>query len=125
MLPPVYPAIKGATAVTALIGNPPRCYRHGAAPQNVVAPYVTWAVVSGTPENNLSDPPPIDAYLVQVDCWSDNTGTGDTQVEALARAVRDALEPKADMVSLDGDTRDYETQRYRITMTFKFWVHRT
>lgn len=126
MLPRVFEIIKAASAVTALIGTSPvRCYRHGSAPQGVAAPYVTWAVVSGTPENNLGDPPPIDSYLVQVDCWTENTGGGDVQVEALAEAVRNALEPRAAMVSVDADTRDVETQRYRITMTFNFWVHRT
>lgn len=125
MLPAVFPIIKEASAVTALIGtNPVRCYRHGFAPQGVAAPYLTWYVVSGTPENDLSDLPRVDSYSVQIDCWSNNTGTGAAQVEQLAEAVRDAIEPHAYMTALAVNGIDFETQRFRIGMTFNFWTHR-
>lgn len=125
MLPQVFPLLRDAPAVTALIGtNPVRAYRHGKAPQNTVAPYVTWFVVTGTPENTLDDLPKIDRFEVQVDCWSDNTGTGGTQVETLAQAVRDALEPSAYMTAVVANTQDQETQRYRIGLQFTFWHHR-
>lgn len=122
MLPSVYPLLTAAPAVTALVGN--RIYRHGAAPQTVTAPYITWYVVSGVPENTLDDVPRIDNYSVQVDCWSNNTGTGDAQIEELAEAVRDAIEPTAYMTAVSIDERDFETQRYRMGMTFTFWHHR-
>jgi hypothetical protein len=79
MFPNLFPLFKDDPAVTAIIGtNPVRAYKHGSAPQAVAGPYVTWFVVSGAPENQLSGRPPVDAYQVQVDCWSDNTGTGVT-----------------------------------------------
>lgn len=125
MLPPVFPLLRAAQAVTALIGtSPTRAFRHGSAPQNVAAPYVTWAVISGVPQNALDEVPRVDQLSVQVDCWSDNTGTGSAAVEQLATAVRDALEPHAHMVSGPADSRDPETMRYRITMTFDFWRSR-
>ena len=100
MFPNLFPLFKASAEVKAIIGsNPVRAYKHGEAPQNVTAPYVTWFVVSGTPENQLSGLPPVDAYQVQVDCWSDNTGTGVTVVESLAAAVRDAVEARWHMVS--------------------------
>jgi hypothetical protein len=121
MLPAVFPLIKAATAVTALIGtNPCRCFRHGSAPQGVVAPYVTWYVVAGTPANTLDDVPRADDFSIQVDCWSDDP----VQVETLAAAVRDALELRADMTAVSVNARDPETMRYRIGLTFRFWVHR-
>lgn len=125
MLPQVFPLLRDNVAVTALIGsNPVRAYRHGTAPQSVVAPYVTWFVVTGNPENTLEDLPRIDRYEVQVDCWSENTGTGGTQVENLAEAVRNAIEPSAHMTAVVANTRDQETQRYRIGLQFTFWHHR-
>lgn len=125
MLPQVFPLLSASSAVKALIGsNPVRAYRHGVAPQNVVAPYVTWFVVTGIPENTLEDLPRVDRYEVQVDCWSENTGTGATQIETLAEAVRDAIEPDAYMTSVIANTRDEETQRYRIAMQFTFWTER-
>lgn len=125
MLPQVFPLLRDSAAVTAIIGsNPVRCYRHGSAPQGVTAPYVTWYVVTGTPENSLEALPRVDSYSVQVDCWSDNTGTGSTGVETLAEAVRDAIEPYAYMTALAVNDRDPETMRYRIGMTFTFWPRR-
>ena len=123
MLPRVFPLLTASAAVTALVGT--RIYRHGAAPDNVVAPYVTWFVVVGTPENSISETPRIDRYSVQVDCWSNNTGTGATQVETLAEAVRDALEPSAHMTGVVVNERDFDTQRYRLGLQFDFWTHRT
>lgn len=125
MLPVVFPLLSAAGAVTAIIGtNPVRAYRHGYAPQNVVAPYVTWAVISSVPQNALDEVPRVDAASVQIDCWSVNTGTGSTGIETLAKAVRDAIEPHAHMVSGPTDSRDAETGRYRISFTFDFWQSR-
>lgn len=125
MLPELFPILRDASAVTALIGsNPVRCYRHGSAPQGVTAPYVTWYVVSGTPENSISEMPRVDNYSIQIDCWSDNTGSGSTGVETLAKAVRDAVEPHAHMTSVAINDRDPETMRYRLGLTFTFWHRR-
>lgn len=125
MLPAVFPLLSASSAVKALVGSSPvRVYRHGDAPQDVVAPYITWFVVNGTPENCLSDLPPVDHYDVQIDCWSDNTGTGSSAVETLAQAVRDAIEPSCYMTAVIADGKDFETQRYRIGMSFSFFTKR-
>jgi hypothetical protein len=121
MLPAIFPWIRDAAAVTALIGTDPvRCYRHGNAPQGTSAPYLTWYVVSGLPENDLSDTPRVDSYIVEVDCWSQDP----TQVETLAAAVRDAIEPHANMTGVAVNGRDAETLLYRIGLTFNVWRHR-
>ena len=122
MLPEVYQRLVASPQVTAICGK--RIYRHGTAPQKVTAPYVTWFIVAGTPENSISELPRVDNYSVQVDCWSNNTGSGDAQVENLAEAVRDALEPYAHMTSLVINERDFETQRFRMGMQFTFWHRR-
>lgn len=125
MFPRVFTLLAADSTVTGIIGaSPVRAYRHGSAPQNVVAPYVTWFVVSGVPENQLSGTPPTDRYTVQVDCWSNNTGTGATEVEELAAAVRDAIEPSGYMTGIVANNRDPDTQRYRIGMQFDIWQDR-
>jgi hypothetical protein len=122
LLPAVYPILRDDAGVAALISG--RVYRHGSAPQNVVAPYVTWSLVTGTPENTLGDLPRVDRHEIQVDCWSENTGSGSRGIETLAQAVRDALEPVAHCTAINLDERDVDTQRYRISLQFTFWTDR-
>jgi hypothetical protein len=118
MLPPVFQTLKASAAVKAIVGtNPPRIYRHGTAPQNGDKPYITWQLVSGVPENNLSDPPPVDRQSVQVDCWHQT----DAGIEVLADAVRDAIEPVAHMTSAFNDSRETETKLFRIGLNFDFF----
>lgn len=117
MLPPVFQTLM-ASPVAGLTGG--RIYRHGSAPQNVVRPYLTWALVSGTPENTLSELPSIDRMAVQVDCWS----LGDADVEQLAEAVRDAIEPVAHMTSMPIDSQEPDTKLYRISLQFDWWHSR-
>lgn len=122
MLPAVFAILANDSEVTGFIGSAPaRVYRHGEAPQGVTAPYVTWFLVFGRPENCLDETPRIDAHSVQVDCWSDS----DAEVEQLATAVRDAIEPFHHMIAVGPNGRDPETMRYRIGMTFTFWTDRS
>lgn len=125
MLPIIFPIIAADGDVTAIIGSSPvRFYRHGKAPQNVVAPYCTWFMVSGIPENTLDELPRVDRFSVQIDCWSDNTGTGDEEVETLARAIRDAIEPYHYMTGVVIDGIDPDTQRHRIGLQVTVWQDR-
>lgn len=118
MLPPVFQALKASSAVKNIVGSsPPRIYRHASAPQDTSSPYITWFVVTATPENNLSDPPPVDRIAVQVDCWHQT----DAGVVALAEAARDAIEPVAHMVAMPVNLREPETKLYRIALQFDFW----
>jgi len=115
MLPLVYPMLSGAAAVTALIGDPPRAYRHGMAQQTVQAPYVTWSAPGGFAENTL-EAADADVFRVQFDIWSDD----DAQVETLALAVRTALEPHGNLIAYIADEQDPITKRFRISFTFDF-----
>ncbi len=115
MLPAVFQLLKASTAVKAIVGtNPPRIYRHGSAPQDVAKPFITWTLISGVPENNLSDPVPLDRMSVQIDCWHPS----DAGIDTLATAVRDAIEPTSHMTSVVLDTRDPETKLYRMALQF-------
>lgn len=118
MLPPVFTLLKASTDVKSIVGqNPPRIYQHGSAPEDTSKPYITWFAVFDTPENNLSDLPPVDRVGIQADCWH-QTAAG---VELLAKAVRDALEPHAHMTGVPIDLREPETLLYRRALTFDFW----
>lgn len=122
MFPPIHTILSQDSEVSALaVGG---IWRHGDAPKGVTAPYVTWFLVVGVPENNLSDGPGIDGDVIQLDCWSENNGTGDEGVETLAVAVRDAIENHAHIEAYTDDGRDPETKRFRISMQAKFWVSR-
>jgi hypothetical protein len=120
LLPPVFALLKAAPAVTAILGAVPRVFRHGIAPQGTVAPYVVWLIVGADPENNLSDLPPTDRIVIQVDCYS----TGDGEVETLAQAVRDAIEPKAHMTGIVVNDREPDTGLYRLALQFDYWMSR-
>lgn len=122
MLPPVFATLKLSNAVKAIVGtNPPRIYRHGAAPQTTDKPYVTWFVLNAAPENNLTSTPPIDRYTVQVDCWHQT----DSGIETLAEAVRDAIEPYAHMTAMPINQRELaDTKLFRIALQFDWFVAR-
>lgn len=121
MFPPVFVTLKASQEVKNIVGtNRPRIYRHGVAPQDTARPYITWSVLSGVPENNLSDLPPVDHVAVQIDCWHQT----DAGIEALAMAVRDAVEPVAHMTSTAIDLRETETKLYRISIQFDWWLGR-
>lgn len=120
MLPPIFAYLKAAAPVTGILGTTPKAYRHGAAPQGTVAPYVVWSVISDVPENNLSDLPPVDRVTVQVDCYH----TTDAGIEALATAVRDALEPHGHMTGMPVNQRETETQLFRSALQFDIWLNR-
>jgi hypothetical protein len=119
MLPTVYTWLK-TTAVQAIIGTPPRAYRHGDAPQDTTKPYVTWVMVSGVPDNELSAVAKSDRYTIQFDCWHQT----DAGVESLATAVRNAVEPYGHMTNMPINNRDAETKLYRIALQFDILQNR-
>lgn len=118
MLPPVYKVLAASNDVRAIVGT--KIYRHGRAPQDVEDPRITWFAITVAPDNNLSDPPTIDKFPLQIDCWHQT----DAGVEKLAKAVRDAIEPHAHMISLPVDSRDDDSKLYRMTLQFDWWKSR-
>ena len=118
MLPQVFQTLKASQAVKDIVGtNPPRIYRHGRAPQDTSQPYITWFLVAGTPENNLSDPSPVGRKSVQIDCWHQT----DKGIEELADAVRDALEPVAHITQEGDDEQERDTKLFRFRFETDFW----
>lgn len=127
MLPPIFQALTASSAVKAIVGTPPaaRIYRHGAAPQGLIEPYVTWALVTGEPYNTLSELPAVDRQTVQIDCWHPGLPVGAKQIELLAEAVRDAIEPYAHMTATLLDLQEPDTKLFRISMQFDWFLARS
>lgn len=127
-LPPVFPLLAAAPAVTAIVGtNPVRVYPGGVIPQAASMPAIAWLVVAGVPENMLGDRTVVDNQRVQIDCWADNFDAA----MALFEAVRAALEGAAYLVGINdpegisSNTQfDPDTRRYRISSDWSFWVSR-
>lgn len=122
---PVFSLLAASSAVTAIIGtNPVRCYPCGYIPEatgtdpHQFIPCVTWLQVAGTPENVISEKPPVDNRRIQIDCWS-TTYSG---ALALGDAVRAALESAGNCASLNGDDFDSDVKLYRISFDFSFWT---
>jgi uncharacterized protein (DUF3820 family) len=71
MLPNIYAILRANATVLSTVGT--RIYRHGAAPQDVVKPYITWFVISGIPESLIKvvgalscrlDTSPLDTIII-------------------------------------------------------------
>lgn len=125
MLPKVRTTLRASSAVVAIVID--RIWRHGNAPQDIVADararglaYVTWFLVTGEPQNTLSELPSKDRMTIQIDCWSPS----DSQCEQLATNVRNAIEPYAHMTGQPIDGRDPATKLYRMALQFDWFVDR-
>ena len=127
MYPPIFAAIDAHWSAFALLSgdssaefNPVRVFAFGEAPENTARPYVTWQVITGSPENYLANRPDIDGYTLQVDVWADDGQAA----RDVAAAVRDAIEPHAYIVRWGGDSRDPDTRAYRLSFDVSWFVHR-
>lgn len=114
MLPKVYGLLYAQPAISGAVGN--RIYRHGYALDSPQRPYITWFLVSGSPENQLSGAPCTDFDLVQIDVWSDK----DSQVEQIAYVVRDALDAAGHANRFIMNTFDKDTKLFRIGISAEF-----
>jgi hypothetical protein len=110
MLPNIYAILRQNATVLSLVST--RIYRHGSAPQNVEKPYITWFMVFGMPELQISGTPDSDMDTIQVDIWSDT----DQGVESLAYAARTAFDNAGYAARIVQDLREAETRIYRISL---------
>lgn len=109
MLPNIYAILRANSTVLSSVST--RIYRHGAAPQDVVKPYITWFVVTGLPEIQLSGTPCSDTDTIQIDVWNET----DAGVETLAYAVRAALDSAGYANRMIQNLRETDTRLYRIS----------
>jgi len=109
MLPNIYSILRANATVLSSVST--RIYRHGAAPQDVVKPYITWFVITGMPELQISGTPCSDMDTIQIDVWHET----DSGVETLAYAVRAALDSAKYANRMIQDLRETDTRLYRIS----------
>lgn len=114
----VYQVLRSNATVVSTVGT--RIYRHGAAPQDVTKPYITWFMVSGTPQDVINAAPCHDKDTIQIDCWSET----DAGVETLAYAVRAALDSQLISNRIIIDSRETDTKLYRMALEADFIASR-
>jgi hypothetical protein len=85
-----------------------------------VGPFIVWQIISGVPENNLSDLPEFDDARIQVDAYALSQATA-RQLSAAAQAVLEQL----GYVVL-GPTEDHEdeTLLWRWSFDWEVWSAR-
>lgn len=123
MLPRVAATIR-TPAVIALLGDAGKIFPSGRAPQGTSPPYVTWFVVSGQPFDQISGAPPSDRATVQIDCYAGPSDAAELTVVKLATAVRAALDAAGIANSLIINTREPETEFFRIGQQADFITDR-
>lgn len=118
MTPLIFAYAAGSSAVTALLGSAPvRFFEFGEAEeQKPATPYAVWQTVYGTPENLLNETPRADSWGVQVDSYAKTS----SQARAVAKALRDAVEPHGYVVSWNGESHELDTRLYRYSFTVEF-----
>lgn len=122
MIPPIFPLLAASQSVTALVGHDPvRVFRAGRAPPDVIAPYVTWSIISDPSAPDLDGGGMIH-FRVQINVWGRDGG----EAEAIDAAVQVAVENDGENVNLglSIDEVDAATGLYRISRDFSLWSAR-
>jgi hypothetical protein len=124
MRPPIFEACVADTTVQSLLGGVElRVYQFGDAPQDCKVPYVVWQIVYGQPLNALNELPTMDSFGTQIDVYGKENDPGATR--AVAKAMRNALEPFGYITEWRGESRDPDTRNYRVSFTVDWFVERT
>jgi len=116
MLPRIDAYLRASLPLMDVLGDPPRVWRQGEAPQKGDKPYVTWFVINALPDNQLSGTPTHDRIPVQFDVYHPT----DAGVEELATLLRDALEGVAHMTAWRNHPKDPQARLYRMGLDFDF-----
>lgn len=121
MIAPVFEVCAASMALKLLIGSAPvRLYPFGEYDGEIRYPYVVWQNIGGELPQYLDTVPDHDAYSLQIDVYAKTA----EEVIAVARALRDAIEPHAYITRWGGQTRDSVTKNYRYTFDVDWIVKR-
>lgn len=121
MFAPIFQVASASATVKALIGsNPVRLYPFGYAKQGVALPYVVWQPIAGGPENYLGDVPDVDKFGIQVDVYA----IDEFSARAVAKALRDVIEPVAHITAWRGESTDPDTLHKRYSFDVDWFVNR-
>ncbi|HGO5393641.1 TPA: DUF3168 domain-containing protein [Klebsiella michiganensis] len=121
MIAPIFSVCEASATLKALIGaNPIRLYPFGLQDDEPIYPYVVWQNIDGSPPQYLGTRPDHDGYAIQVDIYAKTSA----DVLAVAKALRDVIEPHAYITRWGGQTRDSETKNYRYSFDVDWLVLR-
>lgn len=120
MYPPLYRLCAAYLPVRIMLGEQPRVYPFGEAPQGVARPYAVWQIITGAPENYLGDRPDVDNLNVQIDIYAETA----TEARRCGYVIRDAIEGNSHITAWRGESRDQETGSYRLSFDASFWQPR-
>lgn len=105
-----------------LVSN--RCYPVK-APDNPVAPYIVYSIVTRTHENSLKGPSNLSRARVQIDCHAETYAA----VKSLAGQIRAAMTASSfkPILLLDMDWMENDatvsTYLYRVTLEYAIWAN--
>ncbi len=121
MYPPIMATMLASASIASVLGtNPTRVYPAGRAPEGGAVPYAVHQLISGAPENYLGSPPDVDQFSIQFDVYS----TTVSDVERVARVLRDTLEPVAHITRWGGEMKDEATGLFRYSFDVSWFVQR-
>lgn len=121
MYPPLFEICSANSRVTEVFGTSPcRIYPFNEAPQGADAPYATWQVIGGSPENCLDRVPDVDQFAVSVDVYA---STGEAARNG-AEEIRDAIESDCHIGTWLGEGRDEKTRLYVVSFLADWIVDR-
>ena len=118
MIPPVYQTLTAVPAIVSLVAD--RIYGSGQATQGETRPYITWQIISATPNNNLSTTPEQDDQRVQIDVYSKS----EQDCTVLAKLVRNAIEQVMHITFGPWNTYEADTGLYRWSMDVTWLLDR-
>jgi hypothetical protein len=113
-------ALKGSSAITNIVGD--RIWLL-MAPEGEARPYIVYFIVSGVPENTLSEAPQVDDQRIQIDIYVPET-TGTAIANALKDAVLVAIEPIGHVVFGPWNAYEGEPRLVRWSMDLEYWNFR-
>lgn len=109
MFAPINEVLSEDPGVTELLGTGVELRLYvNEADEGTSLPYAVMHQLGGPVENQLSGPGMTHRYLVQIGCYSGRL----TEARAVAKAIRKAIEPHADVVFVGGETRDPKTRHF-------------
>ena len=96
-----------------------RCYPIINTSTDIVSPYITFQVITNSPETMVEAPEDIENRLIQIDIWAETYGTAkslEKQVKATMNAASIANSPVASQ-----DLYEAVSKEYRVLMEYSVW----
>lgn len=122
MYPPVFETLKDSAPVAALLGGTLfRVFVPGEAPQQTQLSYLVWQVIGGQPANYLNEAPDNDLHTIQMDVYANTLSNS----RAIAKVVRDAIEPVAYITGWLGESKELDTRLYRVSFQVDWITNRS